>query len=46
MLVVALRQRCRDLQTLRQNAIASWSRYESLGKIILGRQSDWAFHQL
>jgi hypothetical protein len=36
----------RDLQTLRQNAIASWSRYESLGKLILGRQSDWAFHQL
>jgi alkylation response protein AidB-like acyl-CoA dehydrogenase len=36
----------RDLQTLRQNAIASWSRYESLGKIILGRQSDWPFHLL
>jgi alkylation response protein AidB-like acyl-CoA dehydrogenase len=41
-----LQQRFRDLQTLRQNAIASWSRYESLGKLILGRQSDWAFHQL
>jgi hypothetical protein len=32
-----LQQRFRDLQTLRQNAIASWSRYESLGKLILGR---------
>ena len=41
-----LQKRFRDLQTLRQNAIASWSRYESLGKLILGRQSDWAFHQL
>ena len=40
-----LQKRFRDLQTLRQNAIASWSRYESLGKLILGRQSDWAFHQ-
>lgn len=41
-----LQKRFRDLQTLRQNAIASWSRYESLGKLILGRQSDWPFHQL
>ena len=41
-----LQRRFRDLQTLRQNAIASWSRYESLGKLILGRQSDWPFHQL
>ena len=41
-----LQRRFRDLQTLRQNAIASWSRYESLGKIILGRPSDWPFHQL
>ena len=41
-----LQKRFRDLQTLRQNAIASWSRYESLGKLILGRQSNWAFHQL
>jgi indole-3-acetate monooxygenase len=36
----------RDLQTLRQNSVASWSRNESLGKIVLGRPSDWAFHQL
>jgi alkylation response protein AidB-like acyl-CoA dehydrogenase len=41
-----LQKRFRDLQTLRQNAIASWSRYESLGKLILGRESDWPFHQL
>ena len=41
-----LQKRFRDLQTLRQNAIASWSRYEALGKLILGRPSDWPFHQL
>lgn len=41
-----LQQRFRDLQTLRQNAVASWSRYESIGKLVLGRQSDWPFHQL
>lgn len=41
-----LQKRFRDLQTLRQNAITSWGRYESLGKMILGRQSDWPFHQL
>jgi alkylation response protein AidB-like acyl-CoA dehydrogenase len=41
-----LQKRFRDLQTLRQNAITSWSRYESLGKLILGRPSDWAFHNL
>lgn len=41
-----LQRRFRDIQTLRQNAITSWSRYESLGKMILGRDSDWPFHQL
>ncbi|MFN0090316.1 MAG: acyl-CoA dehydrogenase family protein [Acidimicrobiales bacterium] len=41
-----LQQRFRDLMTLRQNAISSWSRYEPLGKMILGRPSDWPFHQL
>jgi alkylation response protein AidB-like acyl-CoA dehydrogenase len=41
-----LQRRFRDLQTLRQNAICSWSRYESLGRMILGRPSDWPFHQL
>jgi indole-3-acetate monooxygenase len=42
----ALQRRFRDIQTLRQNAITSWSRYESLGKMILGRPSDWPFYQL
>ena len=42
----ALQRHFRDIQTLRQNAIASWSRYESLGKMMLGRPSDWPFHQL
>jgi indole-3-acetate monooxygenase len=41
-----LQKRFRDLQTLRQNAITSWSRYESLGKLILGRPDDWPFHEL
>lgn len=41
-----LQRRFRDIQTLRQNAIASWSRYESLGKMLLGRPSDWPFHLL
>lgn len=41
-----LQRRFRDVQTLRQNAIASWSRYESLGKTLLGRPTDWPFHQL
>ena len=41
-----LQRRFRDLQTLRQNTITSWSRYESLGKLILGRPDDWPFHEL
>ena len=41
-----IQKRFRDIQTLRQNAISSWSRYESLGKMTFGRQSDWPFHQL
>lgn len=41
-----LQKRFRDLHTLRHNAIASWSRFESLGKMILGRDSDWPFHQM
>lgn len=41
-----LQKRFRDIQTLRQNAISSWSRYESIGKMILGRDSDWPFHQI
>jgi hypothetical protein len=34
----------RDVQTLRQHAIASAARFESLGKVMLGRQSDWIFY--
>lgn len=34
----------RDVQTLRQHAIASTNRFESLGKVMLGRQSDWVFY--
>jgi alkylation response protein AidB-like acyl-CoA dehydrogenase len=36
----------RDVHTLNQHAIASAARFESLGKLILGRQSDWAFYYL
>jgi alkylation response protein AidB-like acyl-CoA dehydrogenase len=41
-----LQRRFRDLQTLRQNTITSWSRYESFGKLVLGRPDDWPFHLL
>ena len=41
-----LQRRFRDLQTLRQNAFISWSRYESVGKMILDRPTDWPFYQL
>jgi indole-3-acetate monooxygenase len=34
----------RDVHTLSQHAIASANRFESLGKILLGRQSDWVFY--
>jgi alkylation response protein AidB-like acyl-CoA dehydrogenase len=36
----------RDIHTINQHALANASRFESLGKIILGRQSDWAFYYL
>jgi alkylation response protein AidB-like acyl-CoA dehydrogenase len=39
-----IQQYFRDVQTLRQHAIASANRFESLGKILLGRQSDWGFY--
>jgi hypothetical protein len=31
---------------MNQHALASAARFESLGKLTLGRQSDWAFHYL
>jgi alkylation response protein AidB-like acyl-CoA dehydrogenase len=34
----------RDVHTISQHAFASAARYESLGKMMLGRQSDWAFY--
>lgn len=34
----------RDVHTISQHAVASLSRFESLGKIMLGRQSDWWFY--
>jgi indole-3-acetate monooxygenase len=36
----------RDVHTLTQHAFSSASRYESVGKILLGRESDWAFYYL
>lgn len=36
----------RDIHTINQHAVASAARFESLGKLILGRQSDWPFHYL
>lgn len=34
----------RDVRTLSQHAIASAARFESLGKVMLGRQSDWLLY--
>lgn len=34
----------RDVRTLGQHAIASLARFESLGKVMLGRQSDWLLY--
>jgi alkylation response protein AidB-like acyl-CoA dehydrogenase len=36
----------RDIHTLQQHAFSSASRFESVGKIMLGRESDWAFYNL
>jgi alkylation response protein AidB-like acyl-CoA dehydrogenase len=36
----------RDVHTLSQHAFSSASRFESLGKLLLGRESDWAFYYL
>jgi len=32
------------VQVLRGNAITSWPRYESLGKLMMGLPSDWMAH--
>lgn len=36
----------RDVHTMSQHAFVSSSRFESAGKLILGRESDWPFHNL
>ena len=36
----------RDIHTLSQHAFSSASRFESLGKLLLGRESDWVFYYL
>src|ERR1700738_1868619 len=36
----------RDIHTISQHAFASPTRFESIGKLILGRESDWPFHYL
>lgn len=36
----------RDVHTVSQHAFSSWSRFESIGKLMLGRETDWAFYYL
>jgi alkylation response protein AidB-like acyl-CoA dehydrogenase len=36
----------RDVHTISQHAFASPSRFESVGKLMLGRESDWPFYYL
>lgn len=36
----------RDVHTISQHAFASPSRFESVGKLLLGRESDWPFYYL
>jgi len=36
----------RDVHTVSQHAFSSWSRFESVGKLMLGRETDWAFYYL
>ena len=36
----------RDIHTLTQHAYSSASRYESIGKLLLGKETDWAFYAL
>jgi len=40
-------QQCfRDVPTVCQHAFSSWNRYESVGKLMLDRDSDWDFYYL
>jgi alkylation response protein AidB-like acyl-CoA dehydrogenase len=36
----------RDVHTISQHAFVSHSRFESTGKLMLGRESDWPFYYL
>jgi indole-3-acetate monooxygenase len=36
----------RDVHTMSQHAFVSYGRYESAGKVMLGRESDWPFFNL
>jgi indole-3-acetate monooxygenase len=36
----------RDVHTMSQHAFVSSSRFESVGKLLLGRESDWPFYYL
>ena len=36
----------RDVHTVSQHAFTSWNRYESVGKLMLGRECDWGFYYL
>jgi alkylation response protein AidB-like acyl-CoA dehydrogenase len=39
-------QHFRDIHTLSQHAFGSSARFESVGKLLLGRESDWGFFYL
>jgi alkylation response protein AidB-like acyl-CoA dehydrogenase len=39
-------QHFRDVHTLSQHAFTGAARYESLGKLLLGRETDWPFYYL
>jgi len=41
-----LERHFRDVHTIAQHALASAARYESVGQLLLGKQSDWSFFYL
>lgn len=41
-----LERHFRDVHTIAQHTLASASRYESVGQLLVGRQSDWMFFYL
>jgi alkylation response protein AidB-like acyl-CoA dehydrogenase len=41
-----LERHFRDVHTIAQHALASSARYESVGQMLLGKQSDWLFFYL